>query len=156
MKGDSFGKVEYLSKLGMMTSQIRQKIFKVYTAKGIPDAVEKHLKMLSESEQMKQNEDSAKEAVKLVKPITANDKLSFNKPANCKEEYNRKIRQTSWAWKPARARFWCSPMLPEMTNALDLSTTPGIKIRRCKQNYLTTSQRQICDAKSIWYVRIVR
>ena len=54
--------------------------------------------MLSQSEQVKQNEDSAKGAAKLVKPITANDKWSFNKPANCKDEYNRKIRQTGWTW----------------------------------------------------------
>ena len=53
--------------------------------------------MLSQSEQVKQNEDSAKEAAKLVKPITAHDKWSFNKPANCKDEYNRKIRQTGRA-----------------------------------------------------------
>ena len=53
--------------------------------------------MLSQSKQVKQNEDSPKEAVKLVKPITAHDKRSFIKPANCKEEYNRKIRQTDWA-----------------------------------------------------------
>ena len=50
--------------------------------------------MLSQSEQVKQNEDSAKEAAKLVKSITAHDKWSFNKPANCKDEYNRKIQQT--------------------------------------------------------------
>ena len=50
--------------------------------------------MLNQSEQVKQNEDSRKEAAKLVKPITAHDKRSFNKPANCKEEYNQKIRQT--------------------------------------------------------------
>ena len=53
--------------------------------------------MLGQSEQVKQNEDSAKEAAKLVKPITANNKWSFNKPANCKDEYNQKIWQTGWA-----------------------------------------------------------
>ena len=63
------------------------KIFKVYTAKPIADDIKKNHKMLSQSEQVKQNEDSAKEAAKLVKPITANDKWSFNKPANCKDEY---------------------------------------------------------------------
>ena len=70
------------------------KNFRDYTAKPIADAPKKHLKTLSQSEQVKQNEDSAKEGAKLVKPITANDKRSFNKPANCKDEYNRKIRQT--------------------------------------------------------------
>ena len=60
MKGDSFGKVTYLGKLGKMTSQIRPKSFKVYTTKPIADAVKKHLKMLSQSEQVKQNEDLTK------------------------------------------------------------------------------------------------
>ena len=50
--------------------------------------------MLSQSEQVKQNEDSAKEAAKLVKSITAHDKWSLNKPANYKDEYNQKIRET--------------------------------------------------------------
>ena len=38
--------------------------------------------MLSESEQVKQNEDLAKEAVKLVKSIAAHDKGSSNKPVS--------------------------------------------------------------------------
>ena len=78
MKGDSFGKVTSLSKLGMMTSQIQQKKFKLYTAKPIAHAVKKHLKMLNRSEQVTENEDSA----------------TLVKPGNCKDEYNRKIGQT--------------------------------------------------------------
>ena len=70
------------------------KIFKVYTGKPIADVVNERLKMLSQSQQVKQNEVSAKEAAKLVKPVTLHNKISFNKVANCKEEYNRKIRQT--------------------------------------------------------------
>ena len=70
------------------------KIFKVYTAKPIAGAVKERLKRLSQSRQVEQNQDSAKEAAKLVKPITAHDKSNFNKPTNCKEEYNRNIRQT--------------------------------------------------------------
>ena len=50
--------------------------------------------MLTQSEQVKQNKDSAKEAAKLVKLITTYDKWSFNKPANCKDEYNRNYRET--------------------------------------------------------------
>ena len=64
------------------------KIFKVYTAKPIADAVKERLKRLTQSEQVKQNEDSGKEEAKLVKPITAYDKSTFKTPANCKEEYN--------------------------------------------------------------------
>ena len=70
------------------------KIFEVYTSRPIVCAVKERLKMLSQSEQAKRNKESAKEATKLVKPITAHNKSSFNKPADFKEEYNRKIRQT--------------------------------------------------------------
>ena len=58
--------------------------------------------------------------------------------------------------KPGSAWFWCSAMLPEMTNVLDLNTTSRIKILPSKQNNLTSLQRQICNAKPIWCLRIVR
>ena len=47
-------------------------------------------------------------------------------------------------------------MLPETTNALDLNTKPGIKIRRSEKSYLTTWQTQIFGGNSIWYHKIVK
>ena len=74
MKRDILGKVR-ARLTGQDDITNSAKIFKVYTAKPIADAVKDRLKVLSQLEQVKQNEDSAKEATKLVKPITANDKF---------------------------------------------------------------------------------
>ena len=62
-----------------MISQIRKKNFIVDAAKPIADPVKECLENLSQSEEAKQNEDSAKQAVKLVKPIRARDSSSFTK-----------------------------------------------------------------------------
>ena len=65
MKRDSLGKVAYQTRQDDITNSA--KIFKGYTAKPIADAVQERLKRLRQTEQVKQNEDSAKEATKLVK-----------------------------------------------------------------------------------------
>ena len=68
--------------LGKVASQIQIKCSKFNIAKPLAGPVKERLKRLSQSEQVKQNEHSAKEAAKLVKPITAHDKRNFNKRAN--------------------------------------------------------------------------
>ena len=86
--------------LGKMTSQIRKKNFKVYTAKPIADAVKECLKMLSQSEQLKQNEDSAKGTAKLLKPITAHDTNQPIATRNTIERFGKIVeldRETGWS-----------------------------------------------------------